>query len=586
MSQRFLRTDGTHAAAPVESRKRVRSTLFFYVRHFASLSQTLFWPVWFILTGAAALFTARFCRQSAHRPVRERKTSNRAPWHSSRRIILALTTLVVFLVAYGAVVLAWEDFAWYDDSFFTTVALRGLNFSIPVWPESGRFFPLGLQEFNVIRHLTQTAWGYHLFAILELLILAVLLLLLEDEFSVPARVVLAVLAVSTPSAVVSITNLADTERSLLLLLIGLALAVKRFEQTRSPRWAVAAVVSAQIMLYLKEPIFLLLLAFSTTRIILRARNSHGRGWNFERVLDVESRLDVCIAAVSVMFFGYYAIAVLPFSKALYLAYNGVSLSDTFRFYLRWDPLAWVFAIFVTVRAHRVLSGEAVPELLWDGLACGAAVYFVAYLKMQLTTYYYLAPVDLIAVLYLGRHVLLAWGGMRIGFRVATATVLAALTYQNLDLSGFLTVKRKYLIQQKAAVARQIATRYKQNPGMVRGLYFPFTTPYVLSEFAAYLSYYGVPAEEAGRQTSAGGPTKLFGGKIANEGKCMVYSNFICHPGAAPESGNMIVVLPDDPVLPGESEFYKKSGDEFWAHDRAPHVPKLLILFLSFPWREI
>jgi hypothetical protein len=558
-------------------RDRVRSAFFRYAHDLAFVLRTSFWPVWCILTTAAAFCTAWLFRQAGGRGGRERRTPDSARFNRSRRTTLVLTGLAVLLAGYTAMLLVWEDFTWYDDSIFTTLTLRGTDFPVPFWPESGRFYPLGLQEFNVIRHFAKTVAGYHAFPVLELLVLAFLLLLLDDELSLGARVALAILALVTPPVVTSFMGLVYPERNLLLLLACLALFVKRFEQTRAWPWAVAAVVSAQFMLYLKEPVFLLLLTFSATRIILRIRDS--------KDTDPERRLDLCLAAVSVMFLIYYAIAVLPYSSALYLVSNRVSLGNTLRFYINGDPLVWVFAAVVVTRLYRILRRKAVPEPLWDGLACGVFVYFLAYLEMRLTSYYYLAPVDLIAVLYLGRLVLLSWGEMRLGFRVAAATVLALLAYQNLDLSSYLTLKRKYLIQQKAATASKISARFKQHPEQARRLYFPFTTAYMLAEFAAYLNYQGVPVEVAGEQSNAGARVKIFGGKIVGDGRCVVYRDFICHPGAAADNWSMVVVLPDDSVLAKEVAFYTQSSDKFWSYDHKTHVPELLMRWLSYPWRE-
>jgi hypothetical protein len=83
------------------------------------------------------------------------------------------------------------------------------------------------------------------------------------------------------------------------------LSVKHFEQTRSIAWAVAATVSAQIMIYYEETASLLLLGFATGRLILRCRNGHRAGWDYARLWDKEGRLDLCFASLGVLFLLYY-----------------------------------------------------------------------------------------------------------------------------------------------------------------------------------------------------------------------------------------------------------------------------------------
>jgi hypothetical protein len=491
--------------------------------------------------------------------------------------------LALFLGGYIAMILVWEDFAWYDNSQFTAFSLRGIDFPAPVWPKAGRFWPLGLQEFNLIGHFTKTVAAYQAFPVMEVLVLASVLLILDDQLSIAGRVVLTSLALITPSAVVSFTGLIFPERNVLLLLVCLALFVKLFEQTRSAWWAVAAVVSSQVMLYLKEPVFLLLLSFAAARLILRSRNSNSAGWDFHRLRDEESRLDLCIAAASVVFLAYYAILMPPHTSAEYLVSRRESLVQVGRFYIQMDVLAWVFAPVVAVRMYRIFRGRAAPLLLWDGLACGGVVYFGAYLGLRMKGYNYLAPTDLIAVLYLGHLLFSSWGEMRLGVRIAAATLVAVVVCQNLDVSVFYVLHRKYVIHQNVAIMRVILERYERDPRLVRRLYFPLTGAYMLTEFVAYLSYRGVPVEEVGGGSIGGGSVEIFGRKIATDGRCVSYESFVCHAGGVVGAGSLVVVLPDDPALPAERKLYMGSGERLLFYDPGANVPKLLIRVLNRLW---
>jgi hypothetical protein len=55
--------------------------------------------------------------------------------------------------------LTWEDFAYYDNSLFTQIMLKGHNMFLQIILETGRFQPLAFQEFNLIRHFTDSARG-------------------------------------------------------------------------------------------------------------------------------------------------------------------------------------------------------------------------------------------------------------------------------------------------------------------------------------------------------------------------------------------------------------------------------------------
>ena len=124
----------------------------------------------------------------------------------------------MFLVCYITLMLAWDDFAYFDNEYFTLGPLRGHNIALAITRETGRFFPLGLQEFNPVRHFTDTINGYLVLPIIQLLILFCILLILDDDISFAARAALAILALLTPSILTSFSGLIFTERNFLLFL--------------------------------------------------------------------------------------------------------------------------------------------------------------------------------------------------------------------------------------------------------------------------------------------------------------------------------------------------------------------------------
>lgn len=546
---------------------------------------TLFWPAWSILTVAAAICTALLARQSAYPATSERNAPHKLPFRWSGRTVIPLCILACFLGGYVAMILIGEDFACYDNSLFTAYSLRGLQVPVQIWPQGGRFFPIALQEFNLIAHFAKTPAGYQAFPIAEVLALVSILLILDDRLNTASRAILASLALLVPSVIVCVTGLIYSERNLLLLLPCLALFVKLFEQTGSPWWAVAAIACSQVMLYLKEPVFLLLLGFALSRLILRCWNANHAGWDFHRLQNPESRLDFCIAAVSLIFLAFYGFVMFPYSSAQYLVEHRTSLSETVKYYLRVDLLVWFFAVVFVVRMYRVLRGSAVPILLWDGLACGGVVYFAAHLALKMAHPYYLAPADLIAVLYLGHLLFPAWAKMRPGFRAATAALVVIVVGQMLPLSGFRVLERKYFIRQKAALARMILERYQHNPGVSQKLYFPFTSAFSLAEFASYLSYRGLPVEEDHHSLPGRNRVEIFGAKITRDGPCVSWHDFLCHAGVVDARG-LAIVLPEDHVPPSEWQSNTEIIEKLRSYDSRTQAPEWCLRVLRPFWSEL
>jgi hypothetical protein len=204
-----------------------------------------FWLIWFTITTASLIYAMSMVGQVATPTSQKTRRlsinvilTRRQPWNP--RAIMALTLLTIFLASYIALILVWEDFAYYDNDLFMLYALKGHNFPPPIWRDNGRFFPFGLLEFNLIRHFTNTPIGYHVVPIIQVILFVCILLILDDDLSVTARTALAIVILLTPSVFLTFGGLIYEERSVLFFFSILLLSVKQFEGTKAVSWAVAA----------------------------------------------------------------------------------------------------------------------------------------------------------------------------------------------------------------------------------------------------------------------------------------------------------------------------------------------------------
>src|SRR5262249_23590968 len=168
--------------------------------HQIRVAMFLFWPIWIPMTAAAAVVVA--CAVGwTESPIAQKRSVSfiGASRKGLRGAVTAVTLLSLFLAGYIAMILAWESFTYHDNSIFTLYTLRGHDIGPPIMPWVGRFFPLGFQEFNLIRHFTDTITGYHAFRIVQLLIFAGIVLILDEKLSIGARAALVLLALITPS---------------------------------------------------------------------------------------------------------------------------------------------------------------------------------------------------------------------------------------------------------------------------------------------------------------------------------------------------------------------------------------------------
>jgi hypothetical protein len=458
--------------------------------------------------------------------------------------------------------------------------LKGHDMPPPIWPGEGRFFPLSLQEFNLIRHFTDSAIGFHILPIAQLLVFVFILLILDDELGVVARVSLAVVALLTPSIFISLGDLPAPERSELLFLAGLILCVKRFEETGSTRWAAGAVLCAQIMLYYKETAFLLVLGLAGGRLLFRYGSRERARWDFGRLFDMQGRLDLSLIGVTVLFLIYYFAAMGLRPNMNYAITHQQPFVTTLLAYTRRDVLAWLLAAVAAGRIYLILRGRAAPLPLWDGLALGGVACFVGYLYLRLVQPWYSAPVDLIGVLYVGRFAVLSLESPRSWGKSIVLSLMFIVVCQNIVLFAATLYGQKNAIHGKVEIARVVEEQYRNRAGHPLRLFFPFTHPYWIMEFAAYLSYHGVPVE-GGDGGDAGRPDDvvLAGPAVGKDGRCMVYETIQCHAAIQPAPGDLVIVLPNDFPSRAQASLYRARGELFYYEPR-PAIPAWLLLLIT------
>ncbi len=549
---------------------------------------TEFWPIWITMTGTAAICVAWVV---GHATITAEQTASVTPATRPRRYassvgaIVSLILLVLLLACYVADSFKYENFADGDDHFFTLETLKGQDLGLRIWPEQGRFFPLGLQEFNLIRRFTGSVVGYHAFLLVQLLIVCCLFFFVDDELSLTARTGFAAVFLILPATVVNFTELVTPDRKVVFLLLWLLLFVMLFERTGRTGWAVAAAVSAQAMIYYKETAFLLLLGFAVARLFLRCWRTDRPGFDIHRLRSKESRLDFSFILISLLFLPYYLAAMMPHPTMQYADKNSVSLANAFLYYLKLDLLAWCLGAVFLRRIYLILRHRALPQPLWDGLALGSCMYFAAFLYLRLTAPYYLEPVDLIAVLYVGRWAILSWDKMRVWQHAAVSAMALVVLLQALSFSAFILFERKNVIHAKDEIADVIVGRYdaaKENPPR---LVFPFAGVYPVTEFASYLAYRGIPVETIVvppvQSAESRGVALVTKGDVAKDGPCVDYMDFVCHAGSKPVPGDLAIELPDDHESFAEMSPYRNNGVLLFSYEPHPHIPQWLFPLTDF-----
>jgi hypothetical protein len=244
-------------------------------------------------------------------------------------------------------------------------------------------------------------------------------------------------------------------------------------------------------------------------------------------------------------------------------------ADVVLAYTRMDFLPWLLVTALLGRIYMILRYRIAPWLLWDALAAGGVAYFLAYIYLSLFSVYYLAPVDLIAVLYVGRLAVLSWKKMPSWGKIAAIPLASIIGCQVLLISTLVMVERKNVIQGTVEISSVVETQYRRNSGKQLRLFFPFATGYEIMEFASYLSSRGIAVK--GADDTAPGPNgvvlatarraraaKSTGGP-AEDGPCVEYRSIWCQVVNGPASGDLVIVFPIDEASLAETSLYRNEG---------------------------
>jgi len=269
-----------------------------------------------------------------------------------------------------------------------------------------------------------------------------------------------------------------------------------------------------------------------------------------------------IGVVFGLYFGF-----VGFGRMDYNLIHHVPFVDVLLGYTRWDFGPWLLVAVLVGRIYLMLRHRSASCLLWDGLAFGAVAYLLAYVYLGMVSGYYLAPADLITILYIGRIAVLSWSEIRRGGKIAIAALGSIIFFQDALGSTFFVFVEKDIIQANAEIASAVRVQFEHRIQNVR-LFFPFANGYEIMEFGAYLNYRGIPVDGATDDT----PPLLDKVRLAKstngssdertdqDGRCIDYSRIRCELVSGPAPGDLVIVLPTDIASRLQVSMYRDKGE--------------------------
>jgi hypothetical protein len=456
---------------------------------------------------------------------------------------IAGIVFALFLTLYVVAIFYKEDFAYFDNDNLTDFSVQGRSFSPPIWPDAGRFFPLGLQEFNVLALFTKSPAGFHSFAVAQLIILLLALVAILNEYKVTYRALILMAAMLAPSFVISFTGLIYPERNILFWLAIMVLCLYGHSKTNASIYFVGCLIATHFALYYKETVVVFMVAYAVTRLLLEGYIGRRAGHSWQEFARRNS-LSLGMLAVSGIYAVLFLATMLPHTNVAYLAEHREPLSSVLLVYVQTDWLPLILLVVFIIRFQRFMFSGGELDPLWDSLAVGALGYFLVVIALGLVSGYFTAPVDLIALLYVAR-VSLAWLLKPTRVRVSiVAIAFTCVLLHNVAYSSFRMMERKNLIAIKTQFADFLRS-YQSETATIE-LFFPYASRFHLMGISSYLRYRGFHLVGQAVTSNVAAPRVLIEGREEfSHGRCVDYRDYLCTHVDSPGDGALIVVLPED-----------------------------------------
>lgn len=435
--------------------------------------------------------------------------------HSSKHVILAenqnknininseknflfyfqITCFFIFLGIYIYLILNKADFAYHDNDQFTLFSLQGKFFKMPIWGRIGRYWPLGLQEYNIISIFSKTPLAYHSFSIFQLVVVIFICLFILPQLKLSYKFIFTTLILILPSFVISFFGLIFPERNIIFWLAIFIFCLERLKTNNSLKNICILFVSVQFLLYYKEPMFLLISGFAGSRLIIFAIEQklwHQLSQKIFQFLQ-ENWLDFGLLIQSLLFIYLYISTVQDEVKTSYVNIIGVDHTPfvTLIIYLKADTILIIFFLVFVGRILGLIIRKYRFDLIWDALAIGNCLYFLAYIKLNLFRWYYTAPVDFIAILYLANIYSLLFVAHNKN-KLKNFAVLALVTLiclKNFSHSSYAILSRKKEIASTVTTTNYLSEYIRiDNQKPNKRLFFPRNKGYYIMQFHSFLKY--------------------------------------------------------------------------------------------------
>jgi hypothetical protein len=405
-----------------------------------------------------------------------------------------LTRNAVFLLLgiglglYFWLMLAWEDFTFYDAHIFFQSLAGGPQYApLQLFPSLGLLRPLSHQEFYPLSFLGNSAQVYQAFAAVEIVLAGYFLTrVYRVHRAITIAICIAILL--TPPIVSAAFHIVNSERNILVLLCLFLWAALRYQQSRRTGFLVVASLASFVILQYKETAVVMMMAWACY-LLAAARLMKDLASADRRCFTL---LAGAVIAGCAIWLAVYGIAILPQIGRSYLVGRE---HNPFEVLYVIVSHVWYAVLVGSILCRLLLARRGVQiSPIWDGLPVAAIASTAAYVKLGFFHDYYYSPAALLSWLYAGRIAELAYVKTMGDRRLALVSVLAIIgvlaAFQVGTSFWGVYAPWKENVASKADAARFIARFHDDRPADARRrplrVVFPMNTSYEVAYFIGYL----------------------------------------------------------------------------------------------------
>ncbi len=291
--------------------------------------------------------------------------------------------LLIAVIAFSGWIIAYPGWSYGDDFFILNSTVRGNFLPAMVFPETGRFFPLGLIDLNLLIPFGDNPFAYHLERLFLLVLLCGTLYQVTTRTSGVAAGCFLVLVFLTTPELFKIYADSIFPESLLALLLAMFFWFY-FSGSRSGNGfhlGLSCCVAAMAT-YCKEPVFGLFLVFAVVQLAFGFRQ-------MTRSLRWTNIFLIINGLIFLALYGWICSGGGSYAE-IQNAGMGRTRAGVLLAYLThpWFLLSLGWCIW---RASRLLVQRDTRLLKYDGALLAGIGYVVAFAILKLSADYYLIP---------------------------------------------------------------------------------------------------------------------------------------------------------------------------------------------------